>query len=426
MNSQFEKGVFWSLASLVVLALGGGLINLVIINLRDESVLGVFNQIFAFYIIFSQLGVGGIQYSVLKQISYHQNDLKVRSEIANSAMLLVAVLALVIAILIGLVANQIGLLLDSPDVGTGLKLVAPGLFFFTLNKVLLGILNGANKMRQYAIFQSLRYILLPLFLWGLISYNCSNPQLSLSLTFAEIFLFVGLSWYVYRNVVSFRQLDNLISNMYGHLHFGARSVLSGFLTEFNTRVDVIFIGYFLSDAYVGLYTFIAFIIEGVGQLAYAVRWNVDPLLGHMFSNGTISIFLKKAQVIRNRTYFFVGILGFIIVLLYPVVIRFFVPDINVEISWVVLTILMVGVVANSGYRPFIGLLLQGGKPALHSLFMFILVVNNVILNLLLVPWLNVYGSAMATSLTFMLEAFLIYYFSKKVFDLDLISMRYLR
>ncbi|GAB4500243.1 MAG: lipopolysaccharide biosynthesis protein [Anaerolineales bacterium] len=423
MNAQFKKGVLWSVASLVILGLGGGAINLIIINMRDETALGIFNQVFALYIILSQIGVGGIQYSTLKQISYHQDDLNSCSEITNSALVLVAGLALIISISTIFLAEVAANFMANSEVGIGLKFVAPGLFFFALNKVLMSTLNGLNRMRPYSIFQSLRYILLPGFVLVFILFNFTDAQLVLALTFTEVILFLLLIIYIYRNVILFRRIDNLFLNLRDHFNFGIRSFMSGILTELNTRVDVLLLGYFLSDAYVGLYTFVAFIVEGVGQIAYAVRWNVDPILGDMFSKGQIELFLDNAYKIRNRAYVFIGSLGVLIIILYPILIGYVVPEIDVKVSSMVLIILMIGVVINSGYRPFIGLLLQGSKPVLHSLIMSILVINNILLNIVLIPMFGVYGSALATSSTFVLEAFLIYYFSKAVFNLDLILMK---
>ena len=37
---------------------------------------------------------------------------------------------------------------------------APGLFCFAVNKVLLGVVNGLRRMRAFAIYTSLRYVLI--------------------------------------------------------------------------------------------------------------------------------------------------------------------------------------------------------------------------------------------------------------------------
>src|SRR5690349_7530199 len=61
--SQFRVEVIWNLASFVILGLSGVLINILIGYAYDASALGVFNQVFAVYIFFSQLAVGGIHLS---------------------------------------------------------------------------------------------------------------------------------------------------------------------------------------------------------------------------------------------------------------------------------------------------------------------------------------------------------------------------
>jgi Na+-driven multidrug efflux pump len=79
---------------------------------------------------------------------------------------------------------------------------------------------------------------------------------------------------------------------------------------------------------------------------------------------------------------------------------------------------MLGVVINSAYRPFLGILLQGGRPELHSLLVFSIVFVNFSGNLILIPYIGVYGAALTTSFVFILEAILIVYFGKKIFNIN--------
>lgn len=74
MADRFTGDVAWNIGSLVFLAAGGLIINGVIVSLRGADALGVFNQVYAFYIVLSQIGVGGLQHSVLKQVAYMRDD----------------------------------------------------------------------------------------------------------------------------------------------------------------------------------------------------------------------------------------------------------------------------------------------------------------------------------------------------------------
>ena len=75
---------------------------------------------------------------------------------------------------------------------------------------------------------------------------------------------------------------------------------------------------------------------------------------------------------------------------------------------------MVGVVLNTIYKPFLGILLQGDRPGHHTLMVGIIVVFNFIGNIILIPLLGIYGAAIATGFVYVLEGFLIRYFSKKL------------
>ena len=57
----------------------------------------------------------------------------------------------------------------------------------------------------------------------------------------------------------------------------------------------------------------------------------------------------------------------------------------------------------SGYRPFIGMLIQGDRPGIYTMLIAGSVIGNVILNAVLIPVLGIYGAAMATACIYMLE-----------------------
>jgi hypothetical protein len=173
-TSRFGLDVLWNMGSIVFLAVGGILLNSLILALRGEAALGIFNQVFAFYIVLSQIGVGGIQYSALTQISYVQNDQQQVADIALAALLLVLSISLLLVAIAFPLAPIAGELLQSESVTIGLRCVLPGLIFFGLNKVLINILNGLQYMRAYALFRALRYLFLPIFCRRYHLYRCTG------------------------------------------------------------------------------------------------------------------------------------------------------------------------------------------------------------------------------------------------------------
>ncbi|MEZ4754617.1 MAG: polysaccharide biosynthesis C-terminal domain-containing protein [Bdellovibrionota bacterium] len=105
--------------------------------------------------------------------------------------------------------------------------------------------------------------------------------------------------------------------------------------------------------------------------------------------------------------------------LYPILLPYVVDGAEFSESTSVFWILCAGIVVNSGYRSFIGLILQGGRPGLFTIFVASLVVCNIIFNAILIPVYGVNGAAAATAFVYLLEAILLIFVAKKYFKVRL-------
>ena len=413
ISKKFTSDLIWNFFSLGILACSGIIINIFIARYYGSSYLGVFNQVFAIYILLSQFAIGGVHFSTLKHISYNQNKPDTITEITISALILGISLSLIVSALTYLFRHSVGDLLESPDVGFGLMLIAPGLIFFSVNKILLNVLNGLNLMIAYAIFQAMRYILILASIVGLCILSYPGKYLSVSITLAEIILSLGMIIYLFYYVLSYKNIYLSKFWILEHISFGLRGFMSGALSELNTRVDVLTIGYFLSDSMVGIYSFAAIIAEGIAQVSIVLRRNIDPLIGEYFSKNNfleIELYSKKIKKIFPGAIFFASL---ITILFYPFILRIFIDKTDFQSSFLVLIILMFGVVLNSFYRPFLGILLQGDRPGHHTLLVSILIIVNLLGNVLLIPLLGIYGAAIATAIVYVLEGILIKLFASK-------------
>ncbi|NLJ08326.1 MAG: oligosaccharide flippase family protein, partial [Sphingobacteriales bacterium] len=179
MTSRLFQGFSWNMLSLVILAANGFLMNALIVATRGEEALGVFNQVYAIYLIFSQVVVFGLHHSVLRLISMHDKDRDYCSEITISALILIALISIPATILSMLLIKPISNFLDSPDVIAGLFYTLPSLFFFSINKVLINVLNGLDEMKTFSFFRSLRYVLLPVIILIIIVLKLDSRYISL-------------------------------------------------------------------------------------------------------------------------------------------------------------------------------------------------------------------------------------------------------
>ena len=341
-NLLKDKGIFWNFVSLIVLGIGGILINSLLLFFRGEEAVGIFNQAYAIYIVLSQIGVAGLHFSVLNRLSLTNQDLEGSSRITGSALLLVFVFSTLISSVGWLIAPSLGDFLQSQEVAASIRLIMPGLVFFCLNKVLINVLNAFDEMIAYALFRTMRFVLIPLFVVVVIIFGWENPYFALSLTVTEVVLFLSLAIFILKKLLRIRLSLDEIRNYQDHLKFSAKGFFSGVLVELNTRMDVLILGYFVGDYSVGLYSFVATLAEGFSQFGNALRWNIDPELGRLINSEDRIGIEDLASSIRRDYYkfFLVGCIG--IVAIYPFAFRILNGSYN-WLSFLMFSLMMVGV-----------------------------------------------------------------------------------
>jgi len=384
LKGRFASDVVWNTASFFVLGISGILLNILIGRAYHAEALGVFNQVFALYIFFSQFAVFGIHLSVVKHIAEFSNDNAVAAAVARSGVVVVSVTGLLVSIVAFGFSESIGRFLGSEDVGLSWQLVAPGLWFFSINKVLLGILNGHRHMKVFAICQALRFIFIVAILSILIVEHVSVPYLALSISCAEVILSFVLIIALCYCKVPFRSpsLKNWPSK---HFRFGSKSFLSGTLGELNTRIDILMLGIFLSDTHVGIYSMAALVVEGIMQFSTVVRNVLNPVLTKLYVQEQ---FDELQQLIRQGVSLFfyaMLIVGGLTCVSYPFVIELLVGDSHFYTSWIPFCILIAGFVLRSGYFPFNMLLVQAGLPGWFTIQRGMVVLTNIVLNVLFIP-----------------------------------------
>ncbi|MBV6450547.1 MAG: hypothetical protein MHPDNHAH_01271 [Anaerolineales bacterium] len=411
ISKKYSTGILWNIASFGIIAISGLLLNFAVAFYYDVAILGVFNQVYALYIFLSQLAVGGVHLSVLKVIAHAQHDTRRVVELFSSGFLITLFTSLFISIATFLLRDFFGKALDSEGVSIGIVCVAPGLLFFSLNKVILALLNGLSRMKAYAVFQALRFIFMLLFLIILVNLDVSGDRIPAIFSLAEflLFIFLFVSCYKYIDVYKFISCKN---DLYTHAVFGLKAAGGNLLLDINTRIDVIVLGLFASDRMVGIYSFAALVVEGFSQLPVVLRANVNPLITQNFYYQSRETFVKLLRRIRNLSYAVLIPIGVALTLAYPVI--FMVnPDPDIAASWMPLAILMLGTLLGIGYMPLLMIFNQIGRPESQTILIALIFFTNLILNLILVPPFGILGSAVGTGLTFAIQILYIRGFSFK-------------
>lgn len=398
--------------SLFILAVSGISINVLIASNYGSGAVGVFNQIFALYIISSQLAVGGVHFSVLKYTAQHDNRSGVILPILHSGLLVVFALSGFVALALLLGKNIIGEVLDSPPVLNGIYFIAPSLIFFSLNKLLLSCLNGLRMMRAFATVSGLRYILIISFVCYVSVSGMSSELLPASFLFSEIILFPIQIFILRKKLLSIRfKVEKYWIKK--HSIFGFKAFLSGVFIELNSRVDVLMLGIFSSDSVVGLYSFAAMLAEGFYQLLIVVRNNINPVMGKLILANRIEEFKRIVVKTRSIVYPVMFLIGSLTIALYLPMLNFLPNGDEFSDSLPVLTILLLGLVLISGFVPFDAILTQSGFPATQTFINAFGLIINILLNIFLIPLYGPIGAALATSASLVLT---IIYLNKIVYN----------
>ena len=412
-DSKFNLDLLWNLSSFALIAILGILVNVVIAKSYGNEGLGVFNQVYAIYLMLSQLAVGGVHLAVQRYIPIYSNRVQERSTILFSSLLISGILSIAIISLAYTFYWVPAKLLNSTQVEESYKLTMFGLLFFSFNKVLISFHNGLRNMKAYAVFQLLRYVFLMTGILIVVFFKLGIIYLASSLALSEVLLFVICFLYTLKfislklNFSHFNRWNKI------NFKFGNKALAGNFLLDINTKVDVFVIGIFFNDAVVGIYSFASTIAEGFMLLPVLVRNNLNPVLAKLKTKSNKQFVSKILTLSIKKSFKFIGFFALLGIVFFPLV--FFIFDINENklITWSIFSVLVFCMGISGGYQPLLMILNQFGKPLEQTYLIIYLFISNLILNLLMVPIFGIIGSAFATGAVFILQIFLQKYFAKK-------------
>jgi O-antigen/teichoic acid export membrane protein len=375
----------------------------------------LFNIVFALYIFLSQLAVFGIHLSVLRYVSaYALQDARKADAAVAGGLFLTLCVSVAVALLAWLATPLLAAVYQMPGIRTAWLVLLPALVCFSLNKVLLAAINGAEHMRAFAVFQALRYALILAALVVLLLARVPAELIAGVITIAEALLLPALLWYAGR-VVRRWDWSGGLEWLRTHLAFGARVFVSGVIGELNTRVDVLMIGAMLSGASAGIYSVALLLAEGLAQAVVVVRNNLNPLLTRLTQQGAAEELGAFGRRVSGWFALFMAGAGLVLVLGFALTVQWLFSDPSFAGATMPLAILVLCLALAAPYMPFGMILSQSGRPLMQTLFSLAVLGCNVVLNYLLIPVAGINGAALGTGLSFIVTALLLLVILRRVY-----------
>jgi O-antigen/teichoic acid export membrane protein len=271
---------------------------------------------------------------------------------------------------------------------------------------MLNALNGARRLALFGILTTVRYAFMSAIATALAVMAAPLPRLGLIFSLSEALLFPILAA-VCLHVFPGPRLAAPRQWIARNVQFGLRSIVGGIAVELNTRVDVLILGLFASDAGVGVYSFAAFFVEGLLQIPMLARRFIDPRLTSLVVKGDKPLIGDLVRRARSANAALVLALNLLAVAFYSRYAVLVGPEPLVAASESLFFILSAGAAFFGVYAVFSGILSQGGLPSAQTRYNLHFLFVNVLLNLCLAPFWGPTGSAIGTSLSFVAGALLL-------------------
>jgi O-antigen/teichoic acid export membrane protein len=401
-GDKLRTGVVWNLVPVVVLGVVGLGLNISIGRWWGTATLGVFNQVTTVYFVLATIGAIGINLSVLRAIAQNPTDRAAVASIVVGALVPTLVLAAAVTLVMMMGRQAIGGWLDSAPVAEGIVFAAPGLACFVINKTLLSIVNGLGRMRAYGVYTTLRYAMIGIAL-AIVGGLGADRSRYRSSGRSPRRAAPRAGRRDDRNGL-FRKATDWSRWVAEHIRFGVRGAGATLLFELNSRLDIWILDAAMSDSAVGIYSMAASLAEGVSQLTGVLQVNVNPTMAADLAAGRVDEVAALAR--RSRRWFVPGMVGAcaLAAACFPFVIPWITGEPAFSEGAAPFAVLMLGLAVASPWLPFNQVLLMGGKPGWHTIYVLVSVAVNVALNLLLIPQLGMLGAAVATAIALLASA----------------------
>lgn len=276
MSKKWIYGLVANYISVVFIALSTLICNFILAMSYHSEIVGRFNFTLTLLLVISQVGAMGCHQATM---CFCAQDEKNKDTIFSSAIFIVIIINALLVIIIESTAfffvngpYQIWIIL--------LGFTVP---FCSLNKIVLGLINGINAMRAYAYINTLRSILFVLCSILLNVIHIDGNYFFLCYTISEIITFmIGILFVLLK--VHIKWSLNIIYTK-KEILYGIRIMPSLISTELKTKGTILVMKIFYPDSVLGIYSFAMLFVEGFYQLYVILRINLNPMLAKLISDG---------------------------------------------------------------------------------------------------------------------------------------------
>lgn len=222
----------------------------------------------------------------------------------------------------------------------------------------------------------------------------------LSYLIAEVLKFIGIQIFISKKALDVKKGKYSTNFRKEGGRFGLKLFGSNILAFLNYRSDLFLISYFLDFSSVGIYG----VAVGIVERLWLVSSAVSSVLYSRISNLRSEEQRNEITTMSTRNTLFITLILMIvlIIIIKKIILLVFGAEYmqSADVFYFLLPGIIAGTIAKTVANDFSG----RGKPEINLYISFIAVVLNVVLNIMLIPKYGIYGAAIATSISYSINA----------------------
>ena len=391
-----------------IISLGLAFITtIILVRYISQSEYGIYSLAITVLDITVVLALLGLTGGVARYIGYFKgkNDAEKISQVASSSIKFVLLAAIPLGLLLYLTSDLISTnIFHSSELSLPLRILAIGLPFVALRRVLVSIFRGLFRVEVAVYFESiLYYVLLLLFVLLIVFLRLDFIIVFYAYLASCLLTFGALLFYTLKKFPVPIRIKG--SNPMGKelLFFSLPLLAAGMVNIIFNYTDILVLGNLMKLSDVGVYNAAVPLAPLVGMPITATLMIYMPVISSLYSRNLMDE-MRRTYIVLAKWISFITVPLFLVIVLYPETMLSLVFGSRYALAGTALIILSLGQLIYSVIGPNGATLTALGKTKFVMWSYIFGAGLNIPLNFLLIPRLGIVGAAIATviSMTLML------------------------
>jgi len=395
---KFTFDVGWVFGSSIITLILAFPINIIIGRLLGAEGLGLYAMTMVIYGIAMLFFGFGINAAVVKFVAEHKGDRDKLNQVITNGLLNSFILGFFGIIILYSLSSNIANIFNMQELEGLIKLISFVIPFAIINQLNLGVLNGLRIMRSYSMVIITQSVLMLVSVILLIYLGFGIKGAILGVLFSVFFAFL-LSLFFAKKFFNF-DFNNYMENTKKLLTFGFPLLSANILNLTNARIDVLLLGYFLTEREIGVYAIATMFLQLMLMIPMAIQKITYPAISYYYGKKNHNAIESMINKCIKYTLIFLLIGGVVLAFLSGDIIRLLFPHRPEFLEGILPLIILLFMAVFRGPTASVGASFTSvGKPEIPLKIETITVLTAVISGIVLIPLFGIVGAASTVAIS---------------------------